>query len=44
MVGALANSQNVMPLPPYRIALELLGVAVIGLTADLGGFLSGANS
>lgn len=33
-----------MPLPRYRIPLELLGVAVIGLTAHLGGFLSGVNS
>ena len=33
-----------MPLPRYRIPLELLGVAAIGLTAHLGGFLSGVNS
>ena len=33
-----------MPLPRYRIPVELLGVAVIGLTAHLGGFLSGVNS
>jgi uncharacterized membrane protein len=31
-------------LPVFRIPLELLGVAVIGLTAHLGGFLSGVNS
>jgi uncharacterized membrane protein len=31
-------------LPTYRIPVELLGVAVIGLTAHLGGFLSGINS
>jgi uncharacterized membrane protein len=30
-------------LPSYRLALELLGVAVIALTAHLGGFLSGVN-
>ena len=30
-------------LPSYRIPLELLGVAAIGLTAHLGGFLSGVN-
>jgi|SRR5579864_149711 len=30
-------------LPSYRIPVELLGVAVIGLTAHLGGFLSGVN-
>jgi hypothetical protein len=33
-----------MPLPRYRIPLELLGVVAIGLTAHLGGFLSGVNS
>jgi hypothetical protein len=33
-----------MPLPQYRIFLELLGVVAIGLTAHLGGFLSGVNS
>lgn len=33
-----------MPLPRYRIPVELLGVAVIGLAAHLGGFLSGVNS
>jgi uncharacterized membrane protein len=33
-----------LPLPRYRIALELLGVVAIGLTAHLGGFLSGVNS
>lgn len=33
-----------MPLPRYRIPLELLGVLVIGVTAHLGGFLSGVNS
>jgi uncharacterized membrane protein len=30
-------------LPPYRIPLELLGVAAITITAHLGGFLSGVN-
>lgn len=30
-------------LPGYRIPVELLGVGVIGLTAHLGGFLSGVN-
>lgn len=30
-------------LPKLRIPVELLGVAVIGLTAHLGGFLSGVN-
>ena len=33
-----------MPLPRYRIPLELLGVVLIGMTAHLGGFLSGVNS
>lgn len=31
-------------LPRYRIPVELLGAAVIALTAHLGGFLSGVNS
>ena len=31
-------------LPAFRIPIELLGVAVIGLTAHLSGFLSGVNS
>jgi uncharacterized membrane protein len=31
-------------LPAIRIPVELLGVAAIGLTAHLGGFLSGVNS
>ena len=30
-------------LPRYRIPIELLGVAVIAITAHLGGFLSGVN-
>lgn len=30
-------------LPPYRLALEALGVAIIALTGHLGGFLSGVN-
>jgi uncharacterized membrane protein len=30
-------------LPVFRIPVELLGVAVIALTAHLGGFLSGVN-
>lgn len=29
--------------PPYRLAIELLGVFLVGLTAHLGGFLSGVN-
>lgn len=31
-------------LPAVRIPLELLGVALVALTAHLGGFLSGVNS
>ena len=31
-------------LPQLRIPLELVGVAIIGLTAHLGGFLTGVNS
>ncbi|HWY60234.1 MAG TPA: DUF2231 domain-containing protein [Terriglobales bacterium] len=30
-------------LPTYRLAFEFLGVALIALTAHLGGFLSGVN-
>src|SRR5438445_3985136 len=31
-------------LPVYRIPVELLGLAIIALTAHLGGFLSGVNT
>ncbi len=31
------------PLPRFRLALELVAVGVIALTAHLGGFLSGVN-
>lgn len=31
-------------LPSFRIPVELIGAAVIALTAHLGGFLSGVNS
>jgi uncharacterized membrane protein len=31
-------------LAKYRIPLELIGVALVGLTGHLGGFLSGVNS
>ena len=31
-------------LPRYRIPVELLGVAIIALTAHFGGFLSGVNT
>jgi uncharacterized membrane protein len=30
-------------LPSYRLAVEFLGVALVGLTGHLGGFLSGVN-
>ena len=30
-------------LPGYRIPLELIAVALVGLTGHLGGFLSGVN-
>jgi uncharacterized membrane protein len=36
------NSQS-ETLPSYRFAVEILGVALIALTAHLGGFLSGVN-
>ncbi len=32
-----------MALPSYRLVLEVITVGVIGLTAHLGGFLSGVN-
>ncbi len=35
---------NSEPLPSYRLAIELLGILVVGLTAHLGGFLSGVNA
>lgn len=38
-----ARKSRMFGLPRYRLAIELLGVAVIGLTAHLGGFLSGVN-
>jgi len=31
-------------LPSYRLAIELLGVGLVALTAHLGGFLSGVNA
>ena len=37
------KSRTLLP-PRYRIPIELLGVAVIALTAHVGGFLSGVNS
>lgn len=38
-----ARKYDTLPLPRYRIPIELLGVTVIALTAHLGGFLSGVN-
>jgi len=35
---------DTVSLPRYRIPVELLGVAIIALTAHLGGFLSGVNT
>ena len=35
--------QRTAALPTNRLALELLGVAIIALTGHLGGFLSGVN-
>jgi uncharacterized membrane protein len=35
--------QHSAALPRYRLALELVGVAIIALTGHLGGFLSGVN-
>ena len=30
-------------LPKYRLALEFVGVALLGIAGHLGGFLSGVN-
>jgi uncharacterized membrane protein len=38
-----ARKAGSSPLPSYRIPVEVLGVGIIGLTAHLGGFLSGIN-
>jgi uncharacterized membrane protein len=38
-----ARKSEPVPLPRHCIPIELLGVAVITLTAHLGGFLSGVN-
>ena len=35
---------NTVSLPRYRIPVELLGMAIVVLTAHLGGFLSGVNT
>ena len=35
--------RRTVPLPGYRLVLELVAVAVIALTGHLGGFLSGVN-
>ena len=37
------NRTQPADLPRYRFAIELLGVALIAVTAHLGGFLSGVN-
>jgi uncharacterized membrane protein len=39
-----ARKSKLLSLPRYRIAVELVGVAIIALTAHLGGFLSGVNT
>jgi uncharacterized membrane protein len=38
-----ARKDHRASLPAYRIAIELLGVVIIAITAHLGGFLSGVN-
>jgi uncharacterized membrane protein len=38
-----ARKSAVPILPLYRVPVELLGVAAIGVTAHLGGYLSGVN-
>jgi uncharacterized membrane protein len=37
------RSQRGAALPNWRLPLEVLGVALVGLTGHLGGFLSGVN-
>ena len=39
-----SRRQDSFLLPGYRLAVEALGVLFIGLTAHLGGFLSGINT
>ena len=39
-----ARKSEPLLLPRYRIPIEALGLAVIAITAHLGGFLSGINS
>jgi uncharacterized membrane protein len=41
-VHCRARRRNIL-LPSYRLAIELLAVAVVALTGHLGGFLSGVN-
>jgi len=39
-----ARKSEPLLLPRYRIPIEVLGLAVIAITAHLGGFLSGVNT
>ena len=39
----LRSRRRAEVLPPYRLALEFLGVGIVALTGHLGGFLSGVN-
>jgi uncharacterized membrane protein len=39
----LRSRHAAKPLPVYRLPLELLAAVLVGLTAHLGGFLSGVN-
>jgi uncharacterized membrane protein len=39
-----ARKSEPLLLPLYRIPIEVLGLAVIAITAHLGGFLSGVNT
>jgi uncharacterized membrane protein len=39
-----SRKAGMIALPRLRIPVELFGVAVLGLTAHLGGFLTGVNS
>ena len=43
-VHSRARRRRAIVLPRYRLAVEVLGVAIISLTGHLGGFLSGVNA
>jgi uncharacterized membrane protein len=40
---ARRHPEKSLPLPTYRLSLEAIAVLLVGVTAHLGGFLSGVN-